>query len=114
MKNILKQYFLFAFVCLLVIIGCKKDFLDVDPIGVINSNSFYSTKSDAEQAVTTVYGMLNYMSCWDEGILATLGSIASDDAEAGGNNPDDSPDFQNIDKFGFTPSINPALIHALN
>jgi hypothetical protein len=109
MKNIVIKYFLFTFVCLLLIIGCKKDFLDVDPIGVINSNSFYSTKADAEQAVTVVYGMLNYMSCWDEGIHATLGSIASDDAEAGGNNADDSPDFQNVDRFAFTPSINPGF-----
>jgi len=109
MKNILKKYFLFMLISLFIIIGCKKDFLEVDPIGVINSNSFYATRADANQAVTTVYGMLNYMSCWDEGIHATLGSIASDDAEAGGNNADDSPDFQNIDKFGFTPSINPAF-----
>ena len=105
MKNTIKKYIFFIFIVLLVI-GCKKDFLDVPPIGVINSGSFYATKSDADQAVTSVYGMLNYMSCWDEGIHATLGSIASDDGEGGGNNADDSPDFQNIDRFGFTPSIN--------
>ena len=104
MKNKFKKYFLFIIAGLLIV-GCKKDYLNVNPIGVINSSSFYSTKTDADQAVTTVYGMLDYMSNWDEDIMFDLGSIASDDAEAGGNNSQDSPDFQDVDRFTFTPSI---------
>ncbi len=104
MKNIFKKYFLFI-IAGLFIVGCTKDFLDVKPIGVINSSSFYSSKTEADQAVTAVYGMLDYMSNWDEDIMFDLGSIASDDAEAGGNNSQDSPDFQNVDRFTFTPSI---------
>jgi starch-binding outer membrane protein, SusD/RagB family len=86
------------------IISCQKDFLDVSPKGIINSDSFYATKSDADQAVTTVYGMLNYMQVWDMWILADLGSVASDDAEAGGATNEDVPDWQNYDNFTFNAS----------
>jgi starch-binding outer membrane protein, SusD/RagB family len=109
MKNRLIKYFYLIMIGLFIIC-CKKDFLDVSPMGVINSGSFFATRADAENAVTTVYGMLDYMSCWDEGILADLGSIASDDAEAGGNNYDDVPDFQYIDKFTYTPTSGSGLI----
>jgi starch-binding outer membrane protein, SusD/RagB family len=85
-------------------ISCDKDFLEVSPKGVINSDSFYATREDAEQAVTTVYGMLNYMQVWDMWILADLGSVASDDAEAGGATNQDVPDWQNYDNFTFTPA----------
>lgn len=85
-------------------ISCSKDFLEVSPKGIINSESFYSNRTDAEQAVTAVYGMLNYMQTWDQWILANMGSIASDDAEAGGATPTDVADHQDIDNFTFTPS----------
>jgi hypothetical protein len=108
MKNIrLKTGFLF--ILLLSSLSCDKDFLDVSPKGIINSDSFYATKADAEQAVTAVYGMLNYMQVWDMWILADLGSVASDDAEAGGATPEDVAGWQNIDNFTFTPSQTDAL-----
>lgn len=102
MKNkIFKICFLFT---LFGIISCESDFLEVSPKGVTNSDSFYATMTDAEQAVTAVYGMLNYMQVWDMWILADLGSVTSDDAEAGGATPEDVPDWQNYDNFTFTPS----------
>jgi hypothetical protein len=103
MKNIFRKYFLLILISLLFW-GCKKEFLDVKPIGIINSSSFYATKSDAESAVTSVYGMLNYMQVWDMWIMADLGSVTSDDAEAGGATPQDVPDWQNYDNFTFDAS----------
>jgi starch-binding outer membrane protein, SusD/RagB family len=103
MKNILLKTGL-LFILLLFSLSCDKDFLNVSPKGIINSDSFYATRADAEQAVTAVYGMLNYMQVWDMWILADLGSVASDDAEAGGATPEDVADWQNFDAFTFTPS----------
>jgi hypothetical protein len=102
-KRIFKIYFLFILLTVLST-NCGKDFLDVSPKGIVNSESFYATKEDAEQAVTTVYGMLNYMQVWDMWILADLGSVASDDGEAGGATFEDVPDWQNYDNFTFTPA----------
>jgi len=102
MKNrITKICYLFI---LFGIISCGKDFLEVSPKGIINSDSFYATMTDAESAVTTVYGMLNYMQVWDMWLLADLGSVTSDDAEAGGATAEDVADWQNYDNFTFTPA----------
>ena len=95
----------FLFILLLSFPGCEKDWLEVSPKGIINSESFYSTAIEADQAVTAVYGILNYMQVWDFSILGDLGSSASDDAEAGGATPQDVADWQNIDNFTFTPSL---------
>ncbi len=103
MKNILLKTG-FLFILLIFTLSCDKDFLNVSPKGIINSESFYASVSDAEQAVTAVYGMLNYMQVWDMWILADLGSVASDDAEAGGATPFDVADWQDIDNFTFSPS----------
>jgi starch-binding outer membrane protein, SusD/RagB family len=104
MKNrILKIGFLLILLTS-VSISCDTDWLEVSPKGVVNDASFYVTREDAEQAVTTVYGMLNYMQVWDMWILADLGSVASDDAEAGGATFQDVADWQNFDNFTFTPA----------
>ncbi|MGD2035865.1 MAG: RagB/SusD family nutrient uptake outer membrane protein, partial [Bacteroidales bacterium] len=108
MKNILIKTG-FLFILLLSFPGCEKEWLEVSPKGIINSESFYATGTDAEQAVTAVYGMLNYMQVWDFGILADLGSSASDNAEAGGATPQDVADWQDFDNFTFTPSITGVL-----
>jgi len=108
MKNILLKTG-FLFILIFCFLSCEKDFLEVSPKGIINSESFYASKIDAEQAVTAVYGMLNYMQVWDMWILADLGSVASDDAEAGGATPQDVADWQNIDNFTYTPGQPGAL-----
>lgn len=100
---------LYKIICLVLLLGittisCDTDFLEVSPKGIVNSDSFYTSEAEAEQAVTTVYGMLNYMQVWDMWILADLGSVASDDAEAGGATREDVPDWQNYDNFTFTPA----------
>jgi hypothetical protein len=103
------KYILFL---LLFALGCNKDFLDVSPKGVVNSDSFYSTKTDADQAITTIYGLLNYMQVWDQWIISNLGSVASDDAEAGGAHSEDVPVYQQVDNFTFTPALPEAFAHA--
>ena len=103
MKKNLKKYLFFLLISA-TMFSCKKDFLNITPMGVINSSSFYNTKSDADQAVTAIYSTLDYTQCWDLYTMADLGSISSDDAEAGGDNPDDTYVFQHIDRYDFTPS----------
>lgn len=110
MKNIVLRT-VFFFILLICSLSCKKEFLDVSPKGIINSESFYATKTDAEQAVTAAYGMLNYMQVWDQWMLADLGSVASDDAEAGGATPTDVAAWQEIDAFTFAPSLVEAIPH---
>jgi starch-binding outer membrane protein, SusD/RagB family len=108
-KNIFK--YLLTLLIVIVLFSCKDSFLDVTPVGAVNSNSFYSNKLEADQAVTAVYGMLDYIQCWDVWLMADLGSIASDDAEAGGATAEDVPAFQYIDRLSFDPSLPDAFVH---
>jgi hypothetical protein len=88
--------------------ACTKDFVDVAPNGVVTDEVFYKTLDGINQGVTGVYSSLNALPSG----LTTLdmmyvgfGSIASDDAEAGGEQGgNDFLDLQNIDKGTTTPS----------
>jgi hypothetical protein len=51
------------------------------------------------------------MQVWDQWILADLGSVASDDAEAGGATPTDVAAWQEIDAFTFAPSLVEVIPH---
>jgi starch-binding outer membrane protein, SusD/RagB family len=79
--------------------SCSEDFLDVKPIATENEAAFYLTMDDAEQAITAVYSQLSYMTTWDRQIQMILGSISSDDAEAGGEGYDDVTEFQEINRL---------------
>jgi starch-binding outer membrane protein, SusD/RagB family len=98
-----------SFILILLIgmglINCNKDFLDVEPMAVTNEGSFYLTKTDADQAVTAIYGQLAAQTPWDRFILADMGSIASDDAQGGGKFPNEVDFMEYLDRFTFTPTL---------
>lgn len=84
--------------------SCKDEWVNVEPIATEDEGAFYLTQEDAEQAVTAVYAQLAYMTTWDREIQMNLGSIASDDAEAGGEDIGDVVEFQDFDKLTHLPS----------
>ena len=77
--------------------GCTEEFLDIRPIAAQNSGSFYLLQSDAEQAVTTAYGILNHVA-FDKDLLMTL-DVFSDDAEAGGEFVNEVPSYENFNRM---------------
>jgi len=84
--------------------SCKDEWVEVAPIATENEASFYLTESDAEQAVTAVYAQLAYMTTWDRHIQMLLGSIASDDADAGGEDQTDVVIYQDLDRLTHLPT----------
>ncbi len=100
-------YFLIIILAL-VYTGCSEEFLDRNPNGVITDEVFYTTIDGINLGVTGTYASLNSL----PNPLTTLdmmylgfGSIASDDAEAGGElGGDDFLDFQHIDQGIMQPS----------
>ncbi|MCX7985455.1 MAG: RagB/SusD family nutrient uptake outer membrane protein [Bacteroidales bacterium] len=96
------------FIIISMLIGftfsCKDEWVDVAPIATENEASFYLTQSDAEQAVTAVYAQLAYMTTWDRQIQMLLGSIASDDADAGGEDQTDVVIYQDLDRLTHLPT----------
>lgn len=80
--------------------GCKKTFLDVEPIGQQTSEAFFANASDADKAITSCYGHLNQ---WFVNGFAHLAitSMTSDDAEKG-SVPGDASFLNDFDNFSFT------------
>lgn len=102
-----KYKILIALLILLNVIGCKDDFIVLEPPNFLASSSFYKSKSDFDQGVMGVYGSLqNFYN--DYGYL--IGDLASDDAIPQFNNENrGSPEwYDEIDEF-VIPSTNPIV-----
>ena len=95
-------------VCLfagLLLSNCSEDFLETKPIALETTETFYYNQAGADAAIAAVYSQLCSRDIWDKYYLMGMGSIASDDAEAGGANPNDMPFWsQDIDKLIHLPT----------
>ena len=68
-----KGYLLFAF--LLLCMSCSDDFISKNPPSDLNSDGFYKTETDMNQAVLSAYGNLRTLY---NSQLVRLGEIRSD------------------------------------
>lgn len=86
--------------CIILMSGCKKSFLDVDPVGQQTSATFFINAADANRSITSCYGHLNQ---WFVAGFAHLAitSIPSDDAERG-SVPGDAAFLDDFDNFSLT------------
>lgn len=93
-KNINK---IVAFVIVFMCISCD-DYLEILPEGQENSESYFNSKADYEDALVGVYDLLatTYLN-------NILGEIASDNSLCGGGTPTDVLDWQQIDDMTHTP-----------
>ncbi len=98
-------YAVFPLMSLLLLTnGCSEDFVETKPIAKASAETFYSTMTSADMATTVCYSMFNLEKVWDLCIMMTMGSIASDEAEAGAGGKTDVTEFQHIDQLRHTPS----------
>jgi len=89
----------------LILANCSEDFLETKPIALETTETFYYNQAGADAAITAVYSQLCSRDIWDKYYLMSMGSIASDDAEAGGANANDMPFWaQDIDKLIHLPT----------
>ncbi len=72
--------------------SCTEDFLDVQPQFQVNSENFFNSEEDYQQALIGAYDMLQ-----STYINALMGEIASDNTLCGGENANDVPGYQEID-----------------
>ncbi|MBN1927366.1 MAG: RagB/SusD family nutrient uptake outer membrane protein [Prolixibacteraceae bacterium] len=110
MKTI--NYIIAALLCVLLV-SCTEEFLEIEPEGVQTDEVFFSTIEGIELGVTGAYASLNACPAslhnLDMMYLA-WGSIASDEAEAGGEQGgNDFIDIQDADKGTIKPLESKAL-----
>lgn len=80
--------------------GCSDDFLDLAPISQENGNNFYKTPEDMKNALTAVYGSLQYGGQYYSS-MSIIGELRSDNTEI--TNPAAGADQQAVDDFTNVP-----------
>ncbi|OOV16295.1 RagB/SusD family nutrient uptake outer membrane protein [Flavobacterium sp. LM4] len=81
-----------------VFISCSDDFVETTPQYSIDSENYFNSKSDYDQALVAAYDILQ-----STYVNVLLGEIASDNTLAGGESPTDVVGFQQIDDMIHTP-----------
>ena len=106
----MKKYIIYPLSILALVIlgnGCSKDFLDRQPLDREVSTNFYKTEQDAIMALTSIYDVLGYDQVpgvsWAP--FCTVSDILSDDSYAGGSDPNDGMDENELNTFNI-PTTN--------
>ena len=84
---------------LIAFAGCKKEFLEVPPQNLVNSDVFLLNDADVLKATEGLYDRIQTLqsSCWNG--MAFIQSVISDDAQSAGPNANDTPEYDALDKF---------------
>jgi len=93
MRNVLMLLFIIP-----LIISCGDDFVDRDPVYTIDSEGYFNSEQDYNDALIGAYDLLQ-----STYINVLLGEIASDNTLAGGESPTDVIGFQQVDDMIHTP-----------
>lgn len=98
----MKKYILTTIVTLTlfsaVTISCSDEFVDPKPPYSIDSENYFNSKADYDNALIATYDLLQ-----SSYVNVLLGEIASDNTLAGGESPTDVIGFQQIDDMIHTP-----------
>lgn len=103
------QYKIFMVLAMMVAItACKKDFLEVDPIGKLSVQDFYNTDEDATAAIMASYDILQWMNARDWNSAYLVKTFPSDESNVGGGNSGDQPPYQELGVYTYG-ATNPTI-----
>jgi hypothetical protein len=77
--------------------GCKKSFLDTEPVTSVTDENFYKTPADAFKALVGCYDGLQIV--WSEGVALPVAAEVMSDNTFGGTGASDGFGYQMIDEF---------------
>lgn len=92
---------------MLVLVSCKKDFLELSPRGTTLEDNFYKNESEMMQGVISVYDVIQWGNSGGYIMKMPLLSAASDDCWAGGSSASDQPSWVAYDNFNMNSFIGP-------
>lgn len=98
----MKKIFIISVAIILLMPGCKKDFLDIPLEGQTEAPAFFQTQEDAIKAVSAIYIFLRG---WENSAFPYqyLFGVPGDDVEKG-SNPGDAAFINSFNNFTFTES----------
>lgn len=95
-KYIIKSSVIVA-LSLLITTSCSDEFVDVDPVYSLDSENYFNSESDYNNALIGAYDMLH-----SSYINVLMGEIASDNTLSGGEAATDTPGIQQVDEMTHT------------
>lgn len=97
-NNMNKIKNIIALIVVIISLQACSDYLEISEVGVENSETYFNSEGDYENALIGVYDLLSttYLN-------NILGEIASDNSLCGGENATDVLDWQQIDDMTHTP-----------
>lgn len=100
-RNII--YIAVAFISMLMA-GCSEEFLDIKPAGKIDELSFFTDTANVDMMVSGIYNVFLYKENCDlyDMYRWWLGSVASDESEAGGDYPNAWGEGYSYDDLSYT------------
>jgi hypothetical protein len=103
MKNLVKIQFI-SIVIISLFLGCSEEFLDKKSLGMETTATFYSSETNALQAVTACYAVMIYRGSFSRNYWAFT-DCGSDDTETAGEvGGVDQPPAQRIDRLIHLPN----------
>lgn len=91
--------FLNIFAILLVSISCSSDFAEVEPVGTLESETFFDTEANTEKALIGLYDLMQYTYGVDWNSAFFLKLLPGDEGNAGGGSSADQEQLQEIDDY---------------
>ncbi|MDO9257824.1 MAG: RagB/SusD family nutrient uptake outer membrane protein [Bacteroidales bacterium] len=93
---------IYSLLLILAFAGCKKEFLEVAPVGQLSSDNFLKNDNDVKLAVIGVYNkiQMNNSNAWNSAYF--IKNLPADDTKSGGPNAGDQPQYTNLNKFNIT------------
>lgn len=98
MKKYLIIFVVTAILSSLLIVSCTKDFLNVNPEGMLLEDNFYKNEEQATQALVAVYDLMRKNSGGFENMI-TMFNAGSDDQYAGGGGASDGVGIQSFSNY---------------
>jgi hypothetical protein len=98
---------LFLTLALLSATACRKDFLDLKPIGTQLESNFYKTEKQIFEGVVAVYDVLQWGGTNGWTMKLGLLNTASEECHAGGSDASDQPAWVAWDNFTLDPNLGP-------
>ncbi len=92
---------------LLVLVSCRKEFLEVEPVGRVLESNYYQTQEQAFEALVSAYDVLQWTDQSGYTMFRPLMDVASDDCHAGGSDASDQPSWVATDAFDCNPDLGP-------
>jgi hypothetical protein len=110
----MKKLMFGTIVMLFISVGCSNDFVEIAPVGVLESDTFLNKEENAEQALIGLYDLMQYNYAKDWSSAYFLKVLPGDEANAGGGSSTDQPQLQDIDDYANVSVSNASILSVWN